>query len=421
MRLQLVWARTVARYGTGRPRLALAAAGVLLVALCLGAVLLLRGGGDGNSRVDAATRVAALSDLPARPDEIEARGAKARSVLPPADARARNTAVAFWPGPLDAARPFAFQGSEVDRARALDCLATAVLYEAGDDTVGEAAVAQVVLNRVRHPAFPATVCGVVYQGAERATGCQFTFTCDGSLRRQMPDAAWRRAREVARRALAGGVDRTVGLATHYHTDWVYPYWSPELRKLARVGSHLFFGWPGSWGAAGAFRHEYRGNEGRIGPPIADSTGVSEPSSGEPGPPRILGLPQPPAQLPAGMGNVPLYGNRVRLVHPDGRAFGLLAPPGAAASSLVNAALALCREPGFCEVSAWANEDDVPGEFPIPAGARGTMVFEYRRSDAAGKGSVRFDCARFPGKNPQACLPDRQDAPEILSGLRWKTG
>ena len=84
-------------------------------------------------------------------------------------------------------------------AQALECLASAVYYEAGNqDDDGERAVAQVVLNRVRHPAFPASVCGVVYEGSTRPTGCQFTFTCDGSLYRQ-PDAdGWRRAYEGRR-------------------------------------------------------------------------------------------------------------------------------------------------------------------------------------------------------------------------------
>ena len=411
--------------GRRRSRLVVALAGASIVVFVI-ALVLLHPRDGGGSRQQAGTGPAvALKDLPARPEEIEAQGVKALSVLPPGDARARNAAVPFTADPLTIARPFAFKGTDEDRSRALGCLAAAVLYEAGDDAVGEAAVAQVVLNRVRHPAFPATVCGAVYQGAERTTGCQFTFTCDGSLRRQMPDAAWRRAREVAARALAGAVDRTVGLATHYHTDWVYPYWSPELRKLAQVGTHLFFGWPGSWGGAGAFRREYRGNETIAGAVIANAPGMAEAQPDiEPGRPKILGLPQPPAQLPAGMANVPLYGNRVRLVRPDGRAFGLLAPPGAAAASLVNAALALCKEPGFCEVAAWANEDDIPGEYPVPEGARGTMVFEYRRGEAGGSGAagnaaVRFDCARFPNRDAKRCLPKAR-APEVLSGLRWKT-
>ncbi len=365
---------------------------------------------------------ASLRELPARPADIEKHGELARTMLPPDDARARNERVGFEPR-REAAAPFAFAGSEVDRDRAIQCLATAVLYEAGDDTVGQSAVAQVVLNRVRHPAFPSTVCGVVYQGSTRSTGCQFTFTCDGSLRRAMSDTAWRRARNVAQGALAGQVDRTVGLATHYHTDWVYPYWSPSLRKLARVGTHLFFGWPGNWGARSAFRNAYRGNEAQFGsanaaPGIAgsDEDGAFAAPVRESG---ILGLPQAPAKLPAGMGAVPLYGNKLRLSGSDGHSFGLLSPPGMSASQVVNAALSLCGQPGPCRVNAWGNEDDIPASYPLPALTRATMVFEYVRSGAGGAATIRFDCSRFPNKDPKACLDRPADVPEVLAGVRFR--
>jgi spore germination cell wall hydrolase CwlJ-like protein len=383
----------------------LAAACGLIVLVCAGTAMWWAMPQSPRPPGTASSKAAKLERLPARPGDIEAHGAAARSVLTPDNARRANAAVPFASGPVRPAKPFVFQGSDEDRAQALQCLATAVLYEAGDDTEGEAAVAQVVLNRVRHAAFPATICGVVYQGAQRSTGCQFTFTCDGSLRRQMSDAAWRRAREVAERALAGKVDASVGLATHYHTDWVYPYWSPELRKLARVGTHLFFGWPGSWGGPGAFRRKYQGDEPALGAALtaAADTAPAPSEFGNYPPPRLLGLPLPPARLPPGMGKVPLYGNRLRLVRPDGRAFGLLAPPEAPASKLVNAALALCERQGPCQVTAWSNEDDIPGEYPIPTGARGTMIFEFVRDGATGKSALRFDCEHFPTKDTKLCL------------------
>ncbi|MCB2048924.1 MAG: cell wall hydrolase [Novosphingobium sp.] len=366
----------------------------------------------------------ALKELPARPEDMEKHGKAAVTTLAPDDARKRNDQVAFEPRAGDAARPFNFSGSDTDRARALECLATAALYEAGDDTTGQAAVAQVVLNRVRHPAFPGTVCGVVYQGAERRTGCQFTFTCDGSLsRRTMSEAAWRRARAVADAALSGTVDATVGLATHYHTNWVYPYWSPSLRKLAQVGTHLFFGWPGAWGGPGAFSKDYHGNEtaGRWAiaalPPGEDSDAGDMIQGTDQ--PKILGLPQAPAKLPEGMGKVPLYGNKVKLVGGDGRSFGILAPPGTSASQVVNAALALCGKPGPCRVNAWGNEDDIPGSYPLPALTRSTMVFEYVRNGSGGGASTKFDCSRFPNKDPKACLESSGDMPEVLAGVRFR--
>jgi len=386
---------------SSRMKVALAAGVVVLV---VAGAFLLWHGRQGEPSAPAARHVASLDRLPARPADIEAHGAQARSLLGPDDARRRNSEVPFASGALAAARPFVFRGSDEDRAQALGCLATAVLYEAGDDAEGQEAVAQVVLNRVRHAAFPGTVCGVVYQGSQRSTGCQFTFTCDGSLRRVMPEAAWRRAREVAERALGGIVDAKVGLATHYHTDWVYPYWSPELRKLARVGTHLFFGWPGGWGGPNAFGRKYHGNEAAAASPaLAASVLPDSAPPGEAAMPRLPGLPQPPVQLTHELKKVPLYGNRLKLVRPDGRAFGLLTAPAAPAAKLVNAALALCAKPGPCQVIAWSNEDDVPGDFPIPDGARGTMVFEFVRTGGIGKSALHFDCTMFPNKDTKLCL------------------
>ena len=183
--------------------------------------------------------------------------------LDPATARTYNASIPFVKGPNPAARPFRFAGDEAARSRATDCLAAAAYYEAGDDATGQKAVVQVVLNRLRHPAFPKTVCGVVFQGAERSTGCQFTFTCDGALARQPSEAAWTRARQVAAAALKGAVYRPVGYATHYHTDWVVPYWSASLDKIAEVHTHLFFRWTGWWGTPPAFRRAVSGDEPAI--------------------------------------------------------------------------------------------------------------------------------------------------------------
>ena len=172
-----------------------------------------------------------------------------------------NAEIPLANGPNPAAAPFAFKGSASARTQALNCLASAVYYEAGNqDADGERAVAQVVLNRVRHPAFPNSVCGVVYQGSTRPTGCQFTFTCDGSLARE-PDAdGWRRAWKVAEDALSGQVYAPVGWATHYHADYVLPTWAASMAKNAVLGAHLFYRWAGSWGKPGAFTDAYAGRE-----------------------------------------------------------------------------------------------------------------------------------------------------------------
>ncbi|HEY0086747.1 MAG TPA: cell wall hydrolase, partial [Allosphingosinicella sp.] len=148
----------------------------------------------------------------------EAEPMRLRDVAPQ-DAIAINAAVPIADLPNPAARPFAITfASSADRLRAIECLTAAVYYEAATEPLeGQRAVAQVVLNRARHPAYPKSVCGVVFQGHERATGCQFTFTCDGAIRRTPIASIWARARHVAEQALAGKVYAPVGWATHYHT------------------------------------------------------------------------------------------------------------------------------------------------------------------------------------------------------------
>ncbi len=145
-------------------------------------------------------------------------------------------------GRIAAARPFvlAAEGAE-DPQQALNCLTAAIYYEAAlEPTQGQEAVAQVVVNRLRDPRFPKSVCGVVLQGAERTTGCQFTFTCDGSLQRPPARWAWARAQAVAERALSGSVMPQVGEATHYHARWMTPYWSAFLPRIAQIGGHIFY-------------------------------------------------------------------------------------------------------------------------------------------------------------------------------------
>jgi len=148
-----------------------------------------------------------------------------------------------------------------DAARALDCLTQTVYYEAGNQSDdGQRAVAQVVLNRVRDRAFPSSVCGVVYQGSQRSTGCQFTFTCDGSLNRRPSAAGWDRARAVASAALAGAVYAPVGSATFYHANYVSPWWASSMDKVATIGAHIFYRWRGGMENALAFRQKYSGSE-----------------------------------------------------------------------------------------------------------------------------------------------------------------
>ena len=194
--------------------------------------------------------------LPTSPSATDLRD------VAPEQAIALNAQIPLATGSLTAAPAFSMAGaSKGSRAQALECLTSAIYYEAGQESdAGQRGVAQVILNRVRHPAYPSSVCGVVYQGSTRPTGCQFTFTCDGSLARTPMVDAWNRASKVARAALGGAVYAPAGLATHYHANYVLPYWAASLVKTHVEGAHLFYRWSGNWGRAAAFTQRYAGRE-----------------------------------------------------------------------------------------------------------------------------------------------------------------
>lgn len=203
-----------------------------------------------------------------------------------------TTALPDLPIPADAANsvdtsiqpaaPFQLAGSAVDRMRAQQCLTTAIYYEAASEPDnGQRAVAQVVLNRVRHPSFPGTVCGVVFQGSEK-TVCQFSFACDGAMARVPARAAWDRASRVAAAALSGSVFAAVGMATHYHTYAVTPSWNKSLVMTGVFGAHFFHRWKGYWGTSGAFRQAYRGGEPLPGPHVRTDLAVGTPGVVAPG-------------------------------------------------------------------------------------------------------------------------------------------
>jgi spore germination cell wall hydrolase CwlJ-like protein len=206
---------------------------------------------------DTATRSASL--LPAAGTRIGGMFLAATPIYPaPGGLTAETEAAPFVPAAQDAE----------DAGRALDCLTAAVYYEARSQSLdGQRAVAQVVLNRVRSPAFPGSVCGVVYQGSHLSTGCQFSFTCDGSLLARREPSAWERAAAVARDALGGSVYAPVGTATFYHANYVSPWWAPSLTQVTTIGAHIFYRWPGTLGLASAFTRAYAGLE-----PLRDGGG-----------------------------------------------------------------------------------------------------------------------------------------------------
>ena len=165
-----------------------------------------------------------------------------------------------------AARPFVMRAGSPDHLRALKCLTDAIYYEAANEPdAGQRAVAQVILNRMRHPTYPNSVCGVIYQGSERRTGCQFSYSCDGSMARVPASPAWLRGQRVAAQALAGSVYAPVGMATHYHATYVYPYWAPSLNFVGTIGAHRFYSWKGSAGRLSAFYRSHAGREPFPGP------------------------------------------------------------------------------------------------------------------------------------------------------------
>ena len=169
---------------------------------------------------------------------------------------------------VQAAPAVSFRGmTALDNYRALNCLTSAIYYEAGNEPEeGQRAVAQVVLNRVRSPLWPHSVCAVVYQGSERTDQrCQFTFSCDGSMTRAGNEHGWLRARRIAAQALAGQVYAPVGLATFYHTLAVRPGWAASKQPVAVVGSHIFYRNAGFHGTHAAFRAGYSGRETLSGP------------------------------------------------------------------------------------------------------------------------------------------------------------
>jgi spore germination cell wall hydrolase CwlJ-like protein len=189
--------------------------------------------------------------------------------LSPQEATKENSDRPFVSRPDTAAARFVLHADAADRERALTCLAQAVYYEAsGEGIDGERAVAQIVLNRLHHPGFPSTVCGVVYQGGDRTTGCQFSFVCDGSMQRIPIPTLWSRSREIAEQALAGKVFAPVGHATHYHADYVLPYWADSLDKSVQLGHHIFYRLRSIYGESRAFSQRYGGTEPQVRVPGA---------------------------------------------------------------------------------------------------------------------------------------------------------
>lgn len=352
-----------------------------------------------------------------------------QALLPitPDAARVANAELAIDSADLLAVAPFRFTGTTDALSRAVDCLAAAAWYEAGDDPQGERAVVQTVLNRARHPAFPATVCGVVFQGSERKTGCQFTFTCDGALARAPSLGAWARARAIAIAALAGQVDPLVGTATHYHADYVVPYWRSSLVKIAQVGAHLFYRWPGGWGMPPAFHPRGAGDEPVIvalarlssahALPLAGtadtlpSLTLSPLSATDAGARELAAHYPPSVTAPAPTAALPV------LASPTGDAFLISLDPAAFPGSYATRALGLCTGKGRCTVLGWRDPAIHAAALPLSATARSGLTFAYVRDAATGAEGTYWNCAQVSRGNAAQCLPAGAALDRLLSRLQ----
>ncbi len=226
----------------------------------------------GSIAKQAPVKVAALASTPAQLRTLESFDNRARDygLLPAIPVAERTSASLFlssllrtqpqhFPkfaaarevtfsksGPVKSriSRGLTFKGETENeyQVRQRRCLATAIYFEArGEPTRGQLAVAQVVMNRVRSTLYPDTICGVVYQGQLRRTGCQFSFTCDGRTDVPKDKDKWRMANELAQRMTDGkSWLGDIGHATHYHANYVKPRWRRELNKVKQVGRHIFY-------------------------------------------------------------------------------------------------------------------------------------------------------------------------------------
>lgn len=320
----------------------------------------------------------------------------AASLNPTAAARSAQVGLA-------SAAPFVFKGNSTDREYAVSCLAAAAWYEAGNDPGSQRSVIQVVLNRLRKPDYPKTVCGVVFEGSNRQTGCQFTFTCDGSLDRRFPTAAaWQAARLRAQAALDGKVDRDVAQATHYHADYVSPSWSDKLRKIATVGQHIFYaddrnrqtssasisgasdsdlGYVEKFAGSGALHRPGPQPKIALDPTIFRATLRTSTSQAMPGDTAVLTGAEPG--------------------DPSVRAIDTSAPSGRWA---VNA-LDKCRSSTACNVVGYPTFAQASRNRLLPPGKRDRPVFLFSHDAASGKTVALWDCTRVERPSPTQCLPD----------------
>ncbi|MBS0474544.1 MAG: cell wall hydrolase, partial [Proteobacteria bacterium] len=312
------------------------------------------------------------------------------------------------PGDLAPARPFRFAGSFDAREQAVGCLAAAAWYEAGNDPEGQRSVIQVVLNRVKHPAFPKTVCGVVLQGSERHTGCQFSFTCDGSLDRRRPRVGdWQLARFRADSALSGAVDREVAGATHYHADYVTPWWSSKLEQLVKVGRHIFYRWPGSGPLPGG-----RAGEQPENPTALTRLGIATDGAFTGRKPALANGPQivaQPVALAVVAESAPVVLAPARPPGPIVMPLDPVQPSGRWAID----ALRRCVGATGCKVVGYADAAVAARNASLSDSQRDLPQFVLIRDGSDGRVVAMWDCQATPRSDADQCLPRQGDAVRAL--------
>lgn len=311
----------------------------------------------------------------------------------------------------DYAAPFIFSRAGGDRINAGDCLATAGWYEAGDDPESQRSVMQVVLNRVQHPGFPNSVCAVVFQGSERITGCQFSFTCDGSMRRRKPPRAqWARAKMLSERALSGAVDDSVRQATHFHADYVSPWWRWSLIEVGRVGSHIFYRWPGQRGAL-----TRKGMRTEAEAALTDLTRGA-------GPHMVAEAINPGAEI----SGAALSAMRTPLGEGDGAALaGAPNPyPNREVVHLTSWAqngrwamesMKMCSGKSDCRVVGFASAWQADDNSSRAAASMDRPLFVFARDSVSGRDLALWDCARVKRNLARECLPDDKAEISALIG------
>jgi spore germination cell wall hydrolase CwlJ-like protein len=378
----------------------LSAVAVAIVALsCLGFALWSVAPSQHMARVGRAA--AAASILPSLPKNE-------RRPVDPLAAENLNAVIPFAPLPAEATPPFIFVGSDDARARAIDCLAAAGWYEVGDDPEGQRAVFQVVLNRTRHVMFPKTICATVFQGSDLQTGCQFTFTCDGALRRRPDARRWQEARYRAEAAIGGDVYPPVRNATHYHANYVLPYWAEQLDKIAQVDVHLFYKWRGGLGTRAAFRVLDDMNEPVIAllrdisvahQPVTasiafDNVAINSMIASE----HVVSLPAP-VPAPAGLlrrpppGRITWQGDNMTVMQLDPQMF---------AGRYAIHALAICKDLPQCWVMGWRS-GAAPAHSQIDDAQLMTLSFLYVRTEEGADRSY-WNCTESVRSDPARCLP-----------------